>query len=209
MAEIDVKKGQSQTSQGSAIQTSGQNQQSGGLTRWGSYFPSLFSLSPREFFNMSPFELMRRLTDEMDRAFEHFSLLGGYGTREPSVWTPAVEVFEKDGNLIVRAELPGLTKEDIKVEITDDGLVIQGERKQEHEEQHEGFYRSERSYGRFYRLISLPEGANAEQARANLNNGVLEIAVPVPETQRRRRQIPVEVASTDQPQAASAGQSRS
>ena len=68
----------------------------------------------------------------------------------------------------------------------------QGERKREHEEKQEGFYRSERSYGRFYRLIPLPEDAKLDESRAQFNNGVLEVRIPVPEAQKRRREIPIE-----------------
>jgi len=150
----------------------------------------MFSLSPRDFFSLSPFEMMRRFTDEMDRAFENFGLTRGFGG-ETGMWSPPVEVFEREGNLVVRAELPGLNKDEVKVEITDDGLVIQGERKREHEENRQGFYRSERSYGSFYRFIPLGEEVNAEQARANFNNGILEVTVPVSATQQRRRQIPI------------------
>ncbi len=83
-------------------------------------------------------------------------------------------------------------------------LVIQGERKEEHEEKKEGFYRSERSYGQFYRLIPLPDDVNLDQVRADFNNGVLEITVPVPQTQQRRNEIPIGVGG--QSQAASAKQ---
>jgi HSP20 family protein len=205
MAETDVKKKQQtqpaeqqggqqeQTNQPpGAIQTT--ERQRGGLTRRGSFLPSMFSLSPREFFSMSPFEIMRRFTDEIDRSFEEFGLSRGmgFGGRETAMWSPAVEVFERDNNLVVRAELPGMNKDDVKIEMTDDGLVIQGERKREHEERQEGFYRSERSYGQFYRLIPLPEDVNADQVKAQFENGVLEISVPIPEAQRRRRSIPID-----------------
>jgi HSP20 family protein len=154
---------------------------------------------------------MRRFTDEMDRAFENWGLTRnwGFGGGEPAFWSPAVEVFERDNNLVVHAELPGLSKDDVKVEMTDDGLVIQGERKREHEEKGEGFYRSERSYGQFYRLIPLPEGANADQATAQFENGILEVSVPVPESQRRRRTIPIGSGGTQtDSQAATAGSSK-
>lgn len=214
MANIDVKNKQGHAPEQKnerqndteAMQTSRGGQQWGGLSRRGSYFPSLFSLGPRDFFNASPFELMRRFTEEMDRTFENFGLSRGFGGGEMDLWTPAVEVFEREGNLIVRAELPGLNKEDVKVEMNDEGLVIQGERKREHEEKREGFYRSERSYGKFYRLIPLPEDANAEQVRAQFNNGVLEVSVPVPERKTNRREIPIETGAGQQSQAA-AGQS--
>jgi HSP20 family protein len=216
MANIDVKNTQEQTSmqkneqqnEPRAIEARGQRRQGGGLARRDVYFPSMSSLSPRDFFTASPFELMRRFTEEMDQAFGNFGLSRGFGGGEMGMWTPAIEVFEGEGNLVVRAELPGLNKEDVKVEMTDDGLVIQGERKREHEERREGFYRSERSYGRFYRLVPLPEDANAEQVRAQFNNGVLEISVPVPERKTNRREIPIEAGGGQQSQAATTGKSK-
>jgi HSP20 family protein len=219
MAEVKVEKQnnteqqgsqQGQNTQSTAMQTTGQGEQwrqGGGLTRRGSWTPSLFSLSPREFFSASPFELMRRFTEEMDRAFEGWGLSrdSRFGGSQSALWSPAVEVFERDNNLVVRADLPGLNKDDVKVEMTDDGLVIQGERKRESEEKGEGWYRSERSYGQFYRLIPLPEGANAEQAKAQFENGVLEVSVPVPESQRRRRSIPIETSGGQAQQTQTAG----
>jgi HSP20 family protein len=163
----------------------------GGVARRGEHFPGFFSMSPRDFFAMSPFSLARRMSDEMDRWF------GGEGWGERGIWSPAVEVREQDNNLVVCADLPGLKKEDVKVEVTDQGLVIQGERKREHEERsEEGVYRSERSYGRFYRVIPLPEGASVDQANANFKDGVLEVRVPVPAAQRSRREIPISETRT-------------
>ncbi len=78
------------------------------------------------------------------------------------------------------------------MEVTNDRLVIQGERKYEQEQNKQGVYRSERHYGQFYRAIPLPEGASTEQAKAQFKNGVLEIAIPTPEQKANRRQIPVE-----------------
>jgi HSP20 family protein len=91
--------------------------------------------------------------------------------------------------LIVRAELPGLNKDDVHVDINDDVLTIQGERKQEHEEEREGVYRTERQYGSFYRAIPLPEGTIADSAKATFKNGVLEITLQAPprEVSRGRR----------------------
>jgi HSP20 family protein len=136
--------------------------------------------------------MMRRLSEEMDRAFSSsFGLTRGFG--EHSTWAPTVEVRERNNTLEVLAELPGMNKDDVKVEITDEGIVIQGERKREYENTEGGFHRSERTYGRFYRLIPLPEGAQADQARADFRNGVLEVKVPLPQQQQRTRsrQIPI------------------
>ncbi len=137
---------------------------------------------------VSPFRMMRRMTEEMDRMF------GGqeYGAQGFGIWSPPVEVRQQGNNLIVCAELPGLNKDDVKVEVTDEGLAISGERKREEKEEREGYFRSERSYGRFYRLIPLPEGTKIDQAKAQFNNGVLEVSLPVPEAQQKRREIPIE-----------------
>jgi HSP20 family protein len=144
---------------------------------------------------MNPFSLMRRLSDEMDRAFAtSFGLptWGRHGGQESTMWAPPVEVFERNNNLVVRAELPGLNKDDVKVEMTNEGLAISGERKSEHEEKREGYYRSERSYGRFYRSVPLPEGVDAEKAKAEFKDGVLQVEVPLPQSaQRKAREIPI------------------
>jgi HSP20 family protein len=149
----------------------------------------LFGRHPEELFSMSPFTLMRRFTEDMDRMFTG---MGGIGGREEGLWAPPVEVRESGGNLVISAELPGLNKEDVKVEVNEDALVIRGERKREWEEERGGVHRSERSYGSFYREIPLPEGAKADQAKAQFNNGVLEVTVPVPESKRQARQIAIE-----------------
>lgn len=228
MANSETKNAQGQTSEqqsgqqqagprSGAMQNRRQGGQGRGLTRRNSYAPIVFSLSPREILSVSPFELMRQFSEELDRVFEDFgvSAQGGAGSSsQMATWSPSIEVFQHEENLVVRAELPGVNKEDVKIELTDDGLVIQGERKQEHEENREGFYRSERSYGRFYRLIALPENINADQVRAEFNNGVLEVTVPVEQEQERKREIPIgaqsgEQSSGEQSQAASAKQTQS
>src|SRR5579883_1343539 len=106
----------------------------------------------------SPFTLMRRFAEEMDRLFEDLRL-------GSSSLLPRLEVTERGGKLVVRADLPGLTKDDVKVEVREDNLCIAGERRQEREEKRKGFYRSERSYGRFYREVPLPEGVDASRRR--------------------------------------------
>jgi HSP20 family protein len=138
-------------------------------------------------FQLNPFELMRRFSDDMDRMFN-----GGFPTAEAEAWAPAVEVKEEGGKFLVSAELPGVKKEDVKVQVTDDALILEGERKAEKEEKRKGYYRSERSYGRFYRSIPLPEGANLDKASAEFTNGVLEVAIPIPESKRQTREIPVQ-----------------
>lgn len=135
----------------------------------------------------SPFTLMRRFMEDLDRLF--------VGEAPDANWAPAVEVVERDGRLVVRADVPGLEKDNVNVEIDDGQLVISGERRQEHEERREGLYRSERVYGRFYRAIPLPDGADAEHATATFKNGVVEIGMPM--TGRRQpRRVQVQDASS-------------
>jgi len=111
-------------------------------------------------------------------------------------WMPDVEIFHRDSELVVRADLPGLKKDDVKIDVMDDRLTIQGERRHEHEDKQEGFYRSERSYGSFYRQVVLPTGAMTDQAKASFKDGVLEITMPAPpESARRGRRLEIADAS--------------
>jgi len=144
----------------------------------------------------SPFTFMRRFAEDMDRLFQDFGV--GFGWHVPSAvargrellrretglipaeWSPRVDIQQREGQLHVHADLPGLTKDDIKVDVTDDTLTIRGERKQEKKEQREGYSYSECSYGSFYRAIPLPEGAEASKTTAEFRNGVLEVTLPVP-----------------------------
>ncbi|HXH05008.1 MAG TPA: Hsp20/alpha crystallin family protein [Vicinamibacterales bacterium] len=133
----------------------------------------------------NPFALMRRLSDEMDRVFADF--FGGRpAAREAGAWAPDIEMFQRGNELVVRADLPGLSKDDVQVELTEDALVLRGERKREEKEEREGFYRSERSYGAFERVIPLPEGTIAESAKATFKNGVLEIVMQAPPKEARQ-----------------------
>ena len=186
-----------------------QSQGSQGMERYqqGRYTPSVFSVSPGEFFTLSPITLMRRFTEDIDRAF---GLSTGRSrssdldvSTEDFTWMPTIEVRQQGDNLVIHADLPELSEKDVRVEVTDDGLVIQGERRREQTVEDGGIIRSERVYGRFYRLIPLPDDAKVEDAKANFQNGVLEISVPVPQSERQNRQIPVGASS----QSGQAGQS--
>lgn len=96
---------------------------------------------------------------------------------------------------MVTAELPGLKKEEVKVELSDKVLIIEGERSREHKTDHEGYHRYERSYGKFYRSIPLPEGAKADQAKAETNDGVLKVTIPAPQEKKNVRQVEVKQAT--------------
>ena len=168
-------------------------QQGQSIQRRRPYFPE-FGITPQEFFSSNPFSLMRRMSEEMDRAFQEFGMSRGDWGR--TGWTPSIEVYERDGKYNVCAELPGLSPEDVKVEVAENALVIQGERKVEHEDRER--HRTERQYGGFYRSIPLPEGADAEHANAKFQNGLLEVSIPVPQQSQHRRSIPIEGGSKQQ-----------
>lgn len=162
------------------------------LSSRGRYPTQGFGITPLEFFTSNPFSLMRRMTEEMDRLIQ-----GSAQEREGgglAAWSPAIEVSERDGKYNVRAELPGLSPQEVKIEVANDELVIQGERKYEHEENEGGWRRTERQYGAFYRTIPLPEGADVEHANARFQNGLLEVSIPVPQQKQNRRTIPIEGA---------------
>jgi len=138
----------------------------------------------------SPFHMLDRFAHEMDRIFDDFGLGRSWvrprlSSGWPRPWhddefVPKLDMFQRNNDLVVRADLPGLTKDDVKVEVTEDKITIQGERKKEFKEEKEGIYRAERSYGSFYREVALPEGAMTDQAKATFKDGVLEVAMPAP-----------------------------
>jgi HSP20 family protein len=183
MAETGVKKAEQKTDVARGTET--------GMGRRSEWDPFGSWPSPSALFSSNPFSVMRRFSEEMDRAFGNFFEHSTGGDRW---WSPAIEVAETEGQLKVHADLPGLKPEDVRVEVSGDHLTIRGERKSEREDTERGMYRSERRYGQFYRAIPLPEGALSEQIKAQFNNGVLEITVPVPERKSKRRQITIESA---------------
>jgi HSP20 family protein len=176
------------------MQRRGNGQQTG-MARRESSMPSLFNMDPFDMFRMSPFALMRRFMEDMEQQWGQPGMGRsgrGMAAAGSEFFSPPIEMFERTGHLIVRAELPGLTKDDVHVEVTDDALTIEGERRSEHEENQSGFFRSERRYGTFRRQIPLPEGVNADQVTANFKDGVLEISMPAPQQQGRGRRIEIQ-----------------
>lgn len=184
---------QSGQNQSQGLTRSGQQGQQRGLSRQGQY--------------TSPFSFMRRFSEEMDRLFDDFGFGGGlispnFGSdfQQLSSWQPQTEVFQRGNQLVVQADLPGMTKDDINVDIEDGNIIIRGERQNSRESNDEGFYRTERSYGSFYRSIPLPEGVDAEAAKADFRNGVLEITMPMPEQKSRGRRLEIGEGGTAQSQ---------
>jgi HSP20 family protein len=155
--------------------------------------PRRQGLSRPSAWGASPFQAFQRLADEMDRMFDDFGLGRRWasplwsGAGAGTMWAPDVEVFQKNSQLTIRADLPGMKRDEISVDVNEDSVTIQGERRREREEDQEGLYRSERSYGSFCRVIPLPQGAISDQAKATFRDGVLEITMPAPPHSRGRR----------------------
>lgn len=163
--------------------------------------PALVTRPERSF---DPFNLMRQMTMELDRLMDEpvwsfrRPLLRRLSTAEPVPWYPNVDVFERGGRLVTRIDLPGMKKEDVKIEVADGQLAISGERKREEEQNKDNFYRSEREYGSFYRSVALPEGIKLEDVKATFADGVLEVSIPlpvVPEAKVRKVEITAPEAS--------------
>jgi HSP20 family protein len=102
-------------------------------------------------------------------------------------WAPPMDLVEADDHFVLKADLPGLGDDDVTIEVQDGTLTISGERKSEHETREKGWYRLERSFGRFSRSLTLPEGVDADRIDASFDKGVLEISIPKPEERKPRR----------------------
>ena len=174
------------------------------VSRGGSYAPALRY--------DDPFSMMQQMAAQMDQLFDSLGFGGpGFGPRAlaplspfgqrqvargggsslPGLWTPQIEVQERENELVVRADLPGIERDDVTVEVEDNRLVIHGERRQEREENERGYYRSERSYGSFHRALQLPEGIDPEEIQATFERGVLEVRMRRPREQQRGRRIEI------------------
>ena len=155
--------------------------------------------TPSLFGSRSPFDMLRRLDEDVDRLFQQIwgggrNLMRGRGADAQSMWMPQVELCEQGGKLHVFADLPGMKKEDVKLSLEGDQLILQGERQSNREEgeQGSGFYHSERSYGSFYRSIPLPDGVDPQTVQANFRDGVLDVTFEAPRRpQQQGRQIEI------------------
>jgi HSP20 family protein len=144
-----------------------------------------------------PARELQSIQQEMNRLFGTFfdSQAGnGGGTGAVRRWVPAMDLVEEGERFVLRADLPGVREDDVQIELEDDVLTISGERKAEHEQRGEGYYRIERSSGRFSRSLTLPEGIDPDSIHASFENGVLELSVPKPE-QRKPRRVAISVGA--------------
>jgi len=147
------------------------------ITRWDPF---------RMMSRWDPLGEIRSMQHEMDRMFDRF-LGAGVSGETAAAWMPLVESYIKDGQLVFKAELPGVDAKDLDVSITDRELVIKGERKAEKDAKEENYVYREISYGSFERHFVLPEGAKTDDLKAKFTNGILEITVPAPTIARAKR----------------------
>jgi HSP20 family protein len=143
-----------------------------------------------------PVRELSSLQNDMNRLFNTFfdTPTGGNGPGGARRWIPAMDLVETEDHFVLKADLPGLSEEDVNIDVEDDVLTISGERKSEHEDKREGYVRVERSYGSFRRSLTLPEGVEPEAVTATFDRGVLEVRIPKPE-ERKPRRVAIQVGS--------------
>ncbi len=138
----------------------------------------------------NPVNELDAFQSDLNRLFDGFfgAARTGSGAQR---WVPATDLVETEGHYVLRADLPGMSEDDVNIEVQDNVLTISGERRSESEQEHEGYQRVERAFGRFTRSLSLPSGIDADRIEASFDNGVLEVRVPKPEERKPHR---VEIA---------------
>jgi HSP20 family protein len=123
-------------------------------------------------------------TRDVDRLFDAFF---GPDREQGRRWVPPVDLVEAEDHFVLKVDLPGLSEEDVSIEVQDGNLTISGERSAEHESRERGWYRIERSFGSFNRSLTLPDGVDADAITAHFDRGVLEVRIPKPEERKPRR----------------------
>jgi HSP20 family protein len=142
-----------------------------------------------------PVRELSSLQNDMNRLFNTFfdTPTAGNGG-DARRWIPAMDLVETDDHFVLKADLPGLSDEDVHIDVEGDVLTVSGERKSEHEDKREGYVRVERAYGAFRRSLTLPEGVDPEAVTARFDSGVLEVRIPKPE-QRKPRRVAIQVGA--------------
>jgi HSP20 family protein len=137
-----------------------------------------------------PARELTTLQHEMNRLFSSFfdaPAGGNGGSGALRRWVPAMDLVETDDHFVLKADLPGMSEEDVAIEVEGGVLTLSGERKAEHEEKREGFMRVERSFGAFRRQLTLPDGVDPDAVQAAFDRGVLEVRIPKPEQAKPRK----------------------
>ena len=135
----------------------------------------------------NPFHDENRFENKFDKLFNTF---WNRGVDDPAIvkeWLPSVDLYEEKDKVVIKAELPGIKKEDITLTLTEDTLTLRAERKQERDEKNEWYYVREGSYGTFHRVLALPVDVKAEKATADYKDGVLSIHLPKTEETKARK----------------------
>jgi len=140
---------------------------------------------------------MQEIQDEMNRiiqdAFEDLGITGTSGLKQESFWRPAVELNSQNGNYQLKAQLPGVDKDHINVEVSEDSVTINAECEHKQEEKTENIYRSEFRYGKFHRIVPLPSSVEYSKAKAEYKDGILTVTVPKTEEEKSKvKKIPIE-----------------
>ncbi len=137
-----------------------------------------------------PFDELRNIQDRLGRIFGESPAIGGEGRR---METPSVDIMERGNDIVVTADMPGVGKDDIRLEVRDGNILdISAEKKSEKKEEEKGFVRHERSYTGYYRSVRLPAPVDKTKAKASYNNGVLEVVLPMAEkTKTKASEIPI------------------
>jgi HSP20 family protein len=134
-----------------------------------------------------PFSEFGELRSRFDRMFD------GWLDGHERAWTPAIDVVREDDHLVLRADLPGIKPEEVKIEVEDDILTVSGEHRESKEEKDRSYVRRERRYGSFSRSMALPRGVDAKKIKAKTHNGVIELTIPLPKEAKKE---PVKVIPT-------------
>ena len=130
----------------------------------------------------NPWREMPALSNRMNRLFDDpFFSIGRMADDDSlGMWNPAVDLYEKDDHFVIKAELPGVDRKDIRIDLKDRVLTVSGNRTQEQEVKEENYYRKERSYGKFQRAFRLPADVDSDKIKAEFKDGVLQVEVPKP-----------------------------
>ena len=143
---------------------------------------------PTALTRWDPFSEMSDLRARFDRMFDE--LVNGRGDRD---WSPAVDVMQDNGNLVMRADVPGIKPDEVKIEVEGDVLTMFGEHLETIEKQDDDFVRRERRHGSFRRSLQLPSGVDPDSIEATTHDGILEVKIPIPKESKPRR---VEITPT-------------
>jgi HSP20 family protein len=132
---------------------------------------------------------MTTLQDRINRVFDGpFFRIGGLNDDAVmGMWNPNVDLYEKDDNFVIKAELPGMDKKDIKIDLNDRILTLSGERSYDNEVKEENYYRRERSHGKFHRAFTLPADVDSDKIKAEFKDGLLKVVIPKPEGQKPKQ----------------------